>query len=110
MRLCRTERPIASVRLDGGRPCLEFVNTIHDRHSPDPEDYLSAAARYLAWCVRAQLLKEKEAAQIEVGPQALCEVRSFRESLYAVFTAQIRGACAPYSVRHFCSSPMCAIL
>jgi len=95
MRQSRTEHPIASIRLDGGRPCLNFVNTIHDRSAAYPEDYLSAAQRYLEWCVRAQLLEETEAARIEVDLDALAEARGFRESLHAVFTAQICGAPAP---------------
>ena len=27
--------PIERVRLDGGRPCLDFVNTIHDRFAAE---------------------------------------------------------------------------
>jgi predicted RNA-binding Zn ribbon-like protein len=91
----RDERAIASVRLVGGRPCLDFVNTIHDRFASEPEDYLGTAERYLEWCVRARLLDEREAPRIAVRTHTLREVRRFRERLYAILIARIRGTSAP---------------
>ena len=34
-------RPIPDIRLDGGRLCIDFVNTIHDRFAADIEDYIA---------------------------------------------------------------------
>jgi len=97
MRSAGTERPITQIRFDGGRPCLDFVNTIHDRYTTHPEDYLTTPQRYREWCVRARLLDENEALQVDVTASALQEARTFRERLYAVFVARIRGAPAPSS-------------
>ena len=94
MRPSRGERPIASVRL-GGRSCLDFVNTIHDRLAVDPEDYLTTAERYVAWCVRAQLLDRQETSKVVVGARTLQEARRFRERLHTIFVARIRRAPAP---------------
>ena len=45
-------RPISDIRLDGGRLCVDFVNTIHDRFAADVEDYIATPARYLEWAKR----------------------------------------------------------
>jgi predicted RNA-binding Zn ribbon-like protein len=95
MRPVGNERPIAQIRLDGGRSCLDFVNTIHDRFAINPEDYLTTAERYLEWCVLTRLLREKEAVRIVADVSALREARSFRERLHALFIARIRGASVP---------------
>ena len=86
-------RPIAAVRLDGGRPCLDFVNTIHDRYAVEVEDYLQQPQRFIEWCalagvlrpgdgVRAPLAAHKRAALIR-------EVVTLRHHLHALFTARI---------------------
>lgn len=91
-------RRIEHIRLDGGRPCLDFVNSIHDWHVVPREDYLVTPQRYLAWCVRTGLLTAKEARRIDVrsgGDALMREVKSFRASLYALFCARIDGKRVP---------------
>jgi predicted RNA-binding Zn ribbon-like protein len=90
-----SERPITTLRLDGGRPCLDFVNTIHDRMAVTPEDYLATPERFAAWCVYAHLLDGQEAGQVRVGPRAMRQIRLFRELLHALFTARIAGRPEP---------------
>ena len=51
----RAARPVAAIRLDGGRLCLDFVNTIHDRYAVDAEDYICQPERFIEWCVRPVL-------------------------------------------------------
>jgi predicted RNA-binding Zn ribbon-like protein len=86
------ERPINLIRLDGGRPCLDFVNSIHDRFALEIEDYFTTPQRFIAWCERAQLLDRSESGQIKADARAMRDVLRFREHLYAVFTARIIGA------------------
>jgi len=94
--------PIEGVRLDGGRPCLDFVNTIHDRRAADPVDYLAAPQHYVQWCLRARLLNRQEADRIAVAAGVMGEVRVFREHLHALLSARIDGAAAPPSALHEC--------
>jgi predicted RNA-binding Zn ribbon-like protein len=89
------EFPIERIRLDGGRPCLDFVNTIHDRFAAKPVDYLATPQQYLAWCQRAHLLSRKEADSISAASGVMTEVRIFREHLHVLLSARIDGAVAP---------------
>jgi predicted RNA-binding Zn ribbon-like protein len=91
----RKERAIDQIRLDGGRPCLDFVNTIHDRHALPPEDYFSTPRRFMAWCERTELLEARETARIRVPVNLLSDVRELREGLFALFSARIDAIKAP---------------
>src|SRR5580698_3162351 len=86
---------IEKIRLDGGRPCLDFVNTIHDRFAPVPEDYLATPPQYLEWCLRMQLLNRHEADRITAAGSVMAEMRGYREHLHALLSAQIDGSAAP---------------
>lgn len=95
LRQCRyvPPRPIADVRLDGGRLCLDFVNTIHDRYAREIEDYLQQPQRFLEWCVRAGALHQDDGVR---APRAarqraalMREVESLRNHLHALFAARI---------------------
>jgi predicted RNA-binding Zn ribbon-like protein len=87
--------PIERIRVDGGRPCLDFVNTIHDRLAALPVDYLATPQRYLQWCLRAGLLSRKQADCISVPAAVMTEARVFREHLYVLLSARIDGAAVP---------------
>jgi predicted RNA-binding Zn ribbon-like protein len=91
-------REIKHIRLDGGRPCLDFVNSIHDWHGVEREDYLVTPQRYVAWCIRAGLLSAKEARRIDVaaaGVALMRDVGRFREYLYALLCARIDRKAVP---------------
>ncbi len=90
-----TPFPIDKIRLEGGRPCLDFVNTIHDRFAAVPIDYLGTPQQYLEWCLRAGLLGRQEAAGMAAAAGVLGEARSFREHLHAVLSARIDGIAVP---------------
>jgi predicted RNA-binding Zn ribbon-like protein len=87
--------PIERIRLDGGRPCLDFVNTIHDRFAAKPVDYLATPQQYLEWCRRASLLNRKEADGMAVPAGVMAEMRTFRAQLHVLLSARIEGAAAP---------------
>ncbi len=85
-----TPRPIDSIRLVGGRPAVDFVNTIHDRFAANREDYLSDYERYVGWSARAGLVTGAEAralGRLEPPASLLREVRRLREQLHAIFEA-----------------------
>ena len=87
-----TNRPIAEIRLDGGRPCLDFVNTIHDWYATAPEDYIATPERYVSWSLRAGLLSPSEAKLVSRQPPGAAVVRDareFRELLYQLFCRRI---------------------
>jgi len=94
--------PVESIRLDGGRPCLDFVNTIHDRLAAVPVDYLATPQQYLEWCLRAQLLSRQEAERIAVTGGVMSDVRIFREHLHAVLSARIDGTAVPAKALREC--------
>jgi predicted RNA-binding Zn ribbon-like protein len=83
------------IRLDGGRLCLDFVNTIHDRFAAVLVDYLATPRQYLEWCLRAGALTRHELERAAAPAGAAGEARIFREHLYAVLGARIDGAAVP---------------
>ncbi len=90
-------RPIADVRLDGGRLCLNFVNTIHDRHTSVLEDYISTPKRFLQWSLRAGAIDPSSRSRKlqRIAPSAGADVRRLRDRLHALFSALIDGTPVP---------------
>ncbi|NKJ22291.1 ABATE domain-containing protein [Dyella sp. SG609] len=88
-------RPVATVRLDGGRLCLDFVNTIHDRYAVPAEDYIADPERFIEWCRRAGAIRPGEniAAPAGAGPRAalMRKLRPLRDHLHALLAARIDG-------------------
>ena len=92
-------RPVATVRLDGGRVCLDFVNTIHDRSATDVEDYVADPQRFIAWCERAGALGPGDGVRVpriaHKRAALMREVADLRHHLHALFAARIDGAAPP---------------
>jgi len=89
-----TVRPLSRIRIVGGRVCLDFVNTIHDRLAAAREDYIANTGRYFAWSKRVRILSNAEYSQMAStgGDRYLMsEVRKFREELYAFLLGYIGG-------------------
>ena len=90
-------RPIAQVRLDGSRLCLNFVNTIHDRHAPVLEDYISTpAAVFRMECARrgARLTQPRaQAATDRAGGERRCTALQKASPLF-VFGIGRRNRCS----------------
>jgi predicted RNA-binding Zn ribbon-like protein len=86
-------RPITAIRLDGGRPCLDFVNTIHDRYALEVEDYLQQPRRFIEWCARAGLLRPDDGVRARLAAHKraalMREVVTLRQDLHALFAARI---------------------
>ncbi len=94
--------PMERIRLDGGRPCLDFVNTIHDRFAGIPLDYLATPQQYVQWCLRTRLLEPHEADHIAATAGVADEARIFREHLHALLSARIDGTAVPEIARGEC--------
>lgn len=86
-------RPIAAIRLDGGRLCLDFVNTIHDRYAADVEDYLQQPQHFIQWCARVGALSPDEGVRVPHAMRErvalMREVVTLRHRLHALFAARI---------------------
>jgi predicted RNA-binding Zn ribbon-like protein len=97
-------RPIAAIRLDGGRVCLDFVNTIHNFYAVEVEDYLQQPQRFVEWCVRAGALRPDDRVRApraaHMGAALMREVVTLRHHLHALFAARIEDLPpAPDAVR-----------
>ena len=84
---------IRDISLEGGRSCLDFVNTVHDRKSEPVQDYLFNALDLILWGEKVGILSKESAEAI--GSATLAEeqkARKFfkeainlRELLYRIF-------------------------
>lgn len=98
-------RPIAEVRLDGGRLCLNFVNTIHDRHVPAMEDYIDTPKRFFEWSVHAGAIESSKSRSRglqspRVARTVSADVRRLRNHLHSLFAALIDGTPVPLPAVH----------
>ena len=84
---------IADISLEGGRSCLDFVNTVHDRKSEPVQDYLFNAPDLILWGEKSGILSEESAEAIESAALAkeqkarkfFTEAINLRELLYRIF-------------------------
>jgi predicted RNA-binding Zn ribbon-like protein len=93
-----TER--GTLRLLGGHPALDFVNTVDWRGRAAPEEYLTSYGVLLRWAAHTGLVTPAEQASLSrradaAPPRAaalLDDARALREALYRLLVAQARGA------------------
>ena len=97
-----TREQIALLRLDGGHLALDFVNTLGgEPHHPDPPpewENLHSYEDFLAWCVRLDVLAEKDAdrlSRLAGGAAALREIIAAREAAWGVLWAVAAGEKPP---------------
>ena len=48
--------PIDTIRFDGGRLCLDYINTVHDRLEEPLNDYLKSVNDLIQWSFRAEVI------------------------------------------------------
>jgi predicted RNA-binding Zn ribbon-like protein len=83
----------------GGRPALDFVNTVDPRHDPNRREYFTDYAALLAWAdslgtplpVPVVALAHLAEAQPDAASAAHASAVALRESLYSVFAAALAG-------------------
>lgn len=93
---------IGGIALDGGRVCLDFVNSVHDRRTDPFRDYLHNTIDLIAWGERAGILQESHAGKLEAtalagrveGDRFFEEALAFRELMYRIFYGIIRDQAA----------------
>jgi predicted RNA-binding Zn ribbon-like protein len=92
--------------LSGGALCLDFVNTVSDRPSPERLDHLATAADLADWGGQTGVLDKAEvraalrspAASAPATAPTLRRAVALRESLFEVFTALAAGQAPARSV------------
>jgi len=90
-----TERNVANMDLVGGRPVVDFVNTLSDRALARPLERLASYRDLLDWCVREDMfgnaertrLKRLAARHPRKASDALARARALRELLFRLFSA-----------------------
>src|SRR3954453_12788718 len=95
-------RGIADVRIVGGHPALDLVNTVGSRRDRVGADYLATFEDLLLWATRQGVLDEGDAAPLRAQAQAepvkakaaLDRAKRLRECLWRVGTA-VRDKEAP---------------
>jgi len=92
-------RPIAAIRLDGGRLCIDFANSIHDRFAAAIEDYLATPERYAEWARRTGAIDAAEQIDLPRSEEArahfMTDVRALREVVYRLLIAWLDGVPLP---------------
>ncbi len=90
---------IAEVRIVGGHPALDLVNTVGFRRGKVGRDYLTSYEDLLVWATRQGLLDEAEAAALrgaarvdtQAAAAALSRARQLRECLWRIWTGAQDG-------------------
>ncbi|HEX7735295.1 MAG TPA: ABATE domain-containing protein [Ktedonobacteraceae bacterium] len=85
---------ITQFEFSGGRVCLDFINTLSDRWRVQPVEVLHTYADLLAWARLAQILDEKQSAQLERGAEqqpelaarGLVEIKQARNVLFQMMS------------------------
>jgi len=92
-------RPVAAIRLDGGRLCIDFVNTIHDRFADPAEDYLATPERYVEWARRSGATGPGEDIRLSDSDRdrarLMGEVRALRRAMFRLLDARVDGIALP---------------
>lgn len=91
--------PAASLQLLGGRPSLDFVNTVDWRISDHPREFITGYPDLVAWSRHASLLTGNQAQRLlkeaarrpEDARAALQRAITLREAIYRIFAALSRG-------------------
>ncbi|HET8635086.1 MAG TPA: CGNR zinc finger domain-containing protein [Gemmatimonadales bacterium] len=100
-------RNIATMELVGGRPVVDFVNTLSDRALPAPLERLASYDELVLWCVREELIDRSEQARLRrlavehprKAAAALMAARQLRELLFLLFDAGANGRVPPPAAR-----------
>jgi predicted RNA-binding Zn ribbon-like protein len=90
-----TRPPIETLRLLGGRLCLDFTNTVEPRIGKEPDDFLGNYADLVAWSQHAGVISREEADYLlsearhqPIEATAVWErAIELREMLYRVFSS-----------------------
>lgn len=93
------ERSIATLTLEGGTLCFDFINTVHAWRGVNLHEYLGSYAEVMAWCEKLEVLDVAERAALlqyasahpEEADKAMQRIYQVRETLYRLFSALAAG-------------------
>jgi predicted RNA-binding Zn ribbon-like protein len=93
------KRTAASLKLLGGRLCLDFVNTLDWRGAETPQEFLNTFDDLVVWSRHAGITSKKEARQLSMAAgragsnagQVLNRTIRLRETIYRLFSAAVAG-------------------
>jgi predicted RNA-binding Zn ribbon-like protein len=88
-------RKASNLELIGGRPCLDFANTVSTRIKGLRREYLTSYQELVVWSRHAGILSDDEAGALgqyaarhpDLGAAVLERAIALRETLYRVFSA-----------------------
>ncbi|WP_133300224.1 CGNR zinc finger domain-containing protein [Mucilaginibacter terrenus] len=92
-------RTIASLPLDGGLLCLDFVNTVQTRKKTPSHEYLADYATFLDWCIKVEIVSEDEKRELallsDASPRntqvAFQHILQVRDNFYSLFSQKAAG-------------------
>lgn len=98
----KKKKHAGNLSLLGGRPCLDFVNTLDWRGSDQPQEFLETYPDLIAWSRHAGTLPRQPAgritqrskSQLSKQIRVLNKAIQLRESLYRIFSALADGNAA----------------
>ena len=93
------KRSAASLKLLGGRLCLDFVNTLDWRGAEMPQEFLNTFDDLVIWSRHAGITTKTEAKQLSIAAgqagsyagQVLNRAIRLRETIYRLFSATAAG-------------------
>jgi predicted RNA-binding Zn ribbon-like protein len=93
------KRTAASLKLLGGRLCLDFVNTLDWRGTDTPQEFLNTIDDLVVWCRHAGITRKEEdqnlhrlaARQGSNAGKVLTRAIKLRETIYRLFSAAVSG-------------------
>lgn len=88
-----SQRTVATLKLFGGHPALDFTNTVDSRGAHFGPDVLESFGDLLDWGVRVGVIEAVEAGALRGLPTerakvALTRAKALREALYRIFAAR----------------------
>ena len=97
------KKHIGNMSLLGGRPCLDFVNTLDWRGTEHPDEYLNTFQDLIIWSQHVGTISDQEAEQLSQkaqtlsleGTRVLQDSVILREAIYRIFSSIAKSKSAP---------------
>jgi predicted RNA-binding Zn ribbon-like protein len=91
------KRDAGSLKLLGGRLCLDFVNTLDWRGTDSPQEFLNNFGDFVSWCRHAGICSQQETRKLNKmaeqsnadAKRVLNQTLKLRETIYRLFAAGI---------------------
>lgn len=95
-------RPVETFEFNGGRLCLDFINTLSDRFLPTPREVLDTYTDLLIWSQHADILTNERVRQLqskaeqqpELAVHCLAAIKQVRARLFQLFSTIAAGEVA----------------